>query len=400
MTPGAGIFRTKLPLGFTAGGINCGVRNYRPDLGAIVSDTDCVAAGVFTQNTCKAAAISYCENLLPANNIRGILTNSGQANAATGKQGILDNQAMAGTFAHCVGCDPQQILTASTGVIGQPLAVDKINSAIPTLVNTLTSIAEPFAVAILTTDLVPKTVYKDVTLSMGTVCITGISKGSGMIHPNMATMLGYLLTDAVLDTTQAQAIVTQASNKSFNMISVDGESSTNDCVFLLANGKSQVALVTTEDKKIFYQAMEEISIILAKAIARDGEGASKLIEVTVHGTADHKTAKLLARSLTTSPLIKTAIYAASPNWGRIIARLGSQGIAEEMLTQCAIAMQGITLFSQGSPSPEINLSQLSTAMQQDTIVIDIAFSAGDASATAWGCDLTEKYVKINAEYLS
>ena len=265
MTPGPGLHRTILPLGFFASGVNCGVRRYRPDLGLIYTEKDCVAAGVFTLNECKAAPVLYSQALLPSDKIRAIITNSGQANAATGPQGTEDNFKMASAVATALNIDPLQVLTASTGVIGVPMEVEKINSVVPELVNRATEIAENFALAILTTDLVPKTVTHVLELSQGSVRLTGICNGSGMIHPNMATMLGYLLTDVKLESAYAHDLLKEATNLSFNMISVDGESSTNDCVFMLANGASGVELVTETDFEKFRLAVIEMSQFLAQS---------------------------------------------------------------------------------------------------------------------------------------
>lgn len=399
MILGPGIFRTELPQKFLAAGINCGVRQYRPDLGLIVSEIDSIGVGVFTQNTQKAAPILYCENILPRNNIRAILTNSGQANAATGQQGIIDNQTIAASVASQLGCLPEQVLIASTGVIGAPLAVDKIIPAIPKLIHNVSCYAEKFALSILTTDLVPKTVYKKVPLSNGNIHITGICKGSGMIHPNMATMLGYFLTDAILTIPQANQLLKTAVNKSFNMISVDGETSTNDCAFLLANGASKVAITSAEDFKTLQLAFDDIAITLAKAIARDGEGATKLIEVKIRGCNDLVVARSLARNLTTSPLIKTAVYGASPNWGRIIAKLGAEKISPTLLNECAIYFQGQKVYSNNIPQL-VDAHRLKSAMKTDTIEIIVDFNQNNNETIAWGCDLSEKYVKINAEYVS
>ena len=398
MIPGPGIFRTQLPNGFLAGGINCGVRHYRPDLGIIISEKPCIGSGVFTQNTCKAAPVKYCKNLLPANNIKVIITNSGEANAATGLQGIKNNQKMVEAVAKALTCNKNQILTASTGVIGKHLSVEKIVAAIPSLTKSVSNIAEKFATSILTTDLVPKTACKEIQLSEGKVSITGICKGSGMIHPNMATMLGYLLTDAQLTIQQSETLLKAVCNQSFNMVSVDGETSTNDSVFMLSNGASGVKIKNGKDMKIFYDALLEICITLAKSIARDGEGASKLIQITVSGVKNGAQAKKLARSLSVSPLIKTAIYGESPNWGRILARIGSERISEKMLNQCDIFIQGIKVFSKGAPS--IIAEDIENKLKEDTTEIVVNFSEGKCSATAWSCDLTEKYVKINAEYIS
>ena len=400
MMLGAGIFRTKLPIGFMAGGVNCGVRNYRPDLGVILSEVPSVVTAVFTKNVCKAAPVKYCQEILPATNIKSIVTNSGQANAMTGAKGVLNNQKMASALADALGCESEQILTASTGVIGEHLSINKITQAMPNLVKSVSNIAEKFAVSILTTDLVPKTVHKTVVLSDGEVMITGICKGSGMIHPNMATMLGYLLTDAVLTIEQSEKTLKKVCDKSFNMISVDGDTSTNDGVFLMSNGMSGIALKNANDIKIFHMALEKISIALAKSIVRDGEGATKLIQVEVSGVHCEALAIKAARSLTVSPLIKTAIYGKSPNWGRILSKLGCENISAEMVDHCDISLQGIKLFSKGMPVSKVDMQALSTKMKEDTIEIGVEFFAGNKSAVAWGCDLTEKYVKINAEYLS
>lgn len=400
MNLGAGIYRTKLPIGFSSGGVNCGIRRFRPDLGILISDTDCVATAVFTQNQCKAAPVQYCQASLPATNIRAIITNSGQANAATGESGVINNQLMADVAASALSCSADQVLTASTGVIGEQLEIDKIVDAISMLVKGVSNVAEKFALAILTTDLVPKTVYKELSIAGKTVRITGICKGSGMIHPNMATMLGYIVTDAMLTTDQANQVLKQACNKSFNMISVDGDPSTNDCVFMMANGRSGVFMDYPKELEVFATAVEEIATELAKSIARDGEGASKLIEVAVKGLPEESLAKSVARSITKSPLVKSAVHGESPNWGRILAKIGNEKISLNQLNQCDISIQGIVVFSQGSPVHDSIFGDAGQRMKEDTIQITIDFHDGDKSATAWGCDLTEKYVKINAEYLS
>lgn len=393
------LFRTKLPKGFLAGGVNCGVRLYRPDLGVIISEENCKAVGVFTKNKCKAAPIKYCMNLLPADNIKAIITNSGQANAATGKIGDKHNQQVVDSLATELNCSSEQVLIASTGVIGQQISIDKITSAIPKLINSVSNIADKFAISILTTDLLPKSVYKKIQLSTGEITITGICKGSGMINPNMATMLGYFLTDADIDIQLAQAILRESSDNSFNMISVDGDMSTNDCVFMLANGASGIEVSSNEDINIFKEALHEIAVILAKSIARDGEGATKLIEAKVTGLNDETLSKELAKKIISSSLVKTAIYGESPNWGRVLAKIGEVDIDEQTLESCQIFMQGQKIFANGLPVSD-NLTNLKNAMKEDTVTIDVTFSQGNQQAIAWGCDLTQQYVNINAEYLS
>lgn len=393
------LFRTKLPKGFLAGGVNCGVRLYRPDLGVIISEENCKAVGVFTKNKCKAAPIKYCMNLLPANNIKTIITNSGQANAATGVIGDKHNQQVVDSLATELSCSSEQVLIASTGVIGQQMSIDKITSAIPKLVNSVSNIADKFAISILTTDLLPKSVYKKIQLSTGEITITGICKGSGMINPNMATMLGYFLTDTDIDIHLAQEVLKESSDNSFNMISVDGDMSTNDCVFLLANGASGVKVSSDEDIKIFKEALHEIAVILAKSIARDGEGATKLIEAKVIGLNNIELSKELAKKIISSSLVKTAVYGESPNWGRVLAKIGEVDIDEQTLESCQIFMQGQKIFANGLPVSD-DLTNLKNAMKEDTVTIDVKFSQGNQQAIAWGCDLTQQYVNINADYLS
>ena len=397
MTPGPGIARTPLPHGFTVASTNCGVRKYRPDLGVIMSDRDCVAAGCFTLNECKAASVLFSEGMLPSAHIRAIVTNSGQANAVTGEQGAADNWKMAIAASHAAGCLPHQILTASTGVIGVPLEVEKIVDAMPGLQDRAAHFAEPFALAILTTDLVPKTVSTTVELSGGTVRITGICKGSGMIHPNMATMLGYLLTDADLPSALAKPLLLDATQLSFNMISVDGDTSTNDSVFLLANGASGVPVESLDDIATFRSALIQVAQVLAQAIARDGEGATKLVEVNLTGAGDIDSARKAARGVTISPLVKSAIHGEDPNWGRILARLGAEKIPAAASSKMALSIQGTQIIQGGMPVA-FDRTEVRLKLKEDTVRIGIDLDSGDACATAWGCDLSKKYVEINTEY--
>lgn len=397
MTTGPGINRTPLPKGFKVSGINSGVRKYRPDFGLIVSEPEAVGTGVFTQNECKAAPVTYCMSLLPSKHIKAIVTNSGQANAATGALGRETNFKLASAISKQLGCLSHQVLTASTGVIGKPLEIEKLEAATPELCERLVDFAEPFSLAILTTDLVPKTVSTEVKLSSGSVRITGICKGSGMIHPNMATMLGYLLTDAKIDLPVAQTLLKNANDESFNMISVDGDMSTNDCVFFLANGASGVALTTDEDYITFKKAFSEVSKLLAKSIARDGEGAEKLIEVKIKNSDNLILARKAARGITISPLIKTAIHGEDPNWGRILARLGAEGIPSAQLEKMDLSLQNHKVFENGAPL-NFDKQTVRNALHTDSVFIEIDLKSGTESATAWGCDLSKKYVEINTDY--
>lgn len=397
MTPGPGVHRTTLPKGFLASGVNCGVRRYRPDIGILISETPAVCAGVFTLNQCKAAPVLYSQKLLPADNIRAIITNSGQANAATGPEGIEKNLMMVSATAKSLKCDQSQVVVASTGVIGAQLDTEKILPSIPELVSRANDAAESFALAILTTDLVPKTVTTLLNLSGGTIRITGISKGSGMIHPNMATMLGYILTDAKITKEHAATLVKKTADVSFNMISVDGDSSTNDCSFLMANGATGVELKTDQDFATFEKAVTDISIFLAKSIAADGEGATKLIEVEIKGSDDLAQARKAARGVTLSPLIKTAIHGEDPNWGRILARLGAEQVPVDQLMKMSLKLQNTYLYQDGKPVPFVK-EEVKAQLKQANVKIEIDLKSGPHSATAWGCDLSRKYVEINTEY--
>lgn len=397
MTIGPGVRRTPLPKGFLASGINCGVRRYRPDMGVLISEVPAVAAGVFTLSECRAAPVRYTQALLPADNIRAILTNSGQANAATGAIGIEKNLMMVSALAKSLGCDQNQVLVASTGKIGEQLDTDKILPSMPELVSRANDCAESFATAILTTDLVPKTVSAVVNLSSGPIRITGISKGSGMIHPNMATMLGYILTDVKLTKEHAAALIKKTADVSFNMISVDGDTSTNDCCFIMANGASGFALENEKDIQKFEAIVEDIAIFLAKSIAADGEGASKLIEVAIKGSDDLLLARKAARGVTLSPLVKTAVHGEDPNWGRILARLGAEGIPTAHLDKMTLKLQGVLLFEKGQPVPFVH-AEVKALLKQSIVKIEINLNSGKQSATAWGCDLSRKYVDINTEY--
>ncbi len=397
MSPGPGLHNTVLPLGFLASGVNCGVRRYRPDVGLIYSEQDLVAAGVFTINEAKGAPVRYCQALLPAGNIRAILTNSGQANAATGAEGVRRNQEMADAVAVKLGVNSAQVLVASTGKIGVQVESEKVCSAVDELVDRATDVAEGFALAILTTDLVPKSVTTTVKLSGGKVRITGICKGSGMIHPQMATMLGYLLTDVKMTPAMAQSLLVDATNVSFNMISVDGDCSTNDSNYLFSSGASGVALESEEDLAKFKKALIEVSQFLAKAIASDGEGATRLIEVELKGASDLALARRAARGVTLSPLIKCAIHGEDPNWGRILSRLGAEQVPAEVLEKLTLKLQGLLLFQGGQPVA-FDREKARALLKTNKVQIEIDLKSGSQTATAWGCDLSKKYVDINTEY--
>ncbi|NCN39900.1 bifunctional glutamate N-acetyltransferase/amino-acid acetyltransferase ArgJ [bacterium] len=386
-----------LPKGFSATGINAGVRRYRPDLGILMSDSPCVAVGTFTKNTFKASPVLYNMSLMPSDGIRAIVCNSGHANAATGEQGRIDNLEFATETAKALGIKQEEVLVASTGVVGERLPLMKLIPALPMAVRGFSHQMNNFALAIMTTDLVPKFGTEVVKLSGGEVRITACTKGSGMIHPNMATMLGFLATDLDIAKDDFLKILQDSVKDTFNMISVDGETSTNDMVLALANGESKVSLKTEEDRKIFFAAFEGLLRSLSIAIAKDGEGASKLITVEVHKAPSDELARECARMITISPLIKSAVHGEDPNWGRILVRLGQTGVPEELFNKLEIWMQDFPVFQQGSPQP-IDRKLAKEKLGSDEVLIKVILGDGNFSATAWGCDLTKRYVEINTEY--
>lgn len=386
-----------LPRGFVATGVNSGVRRYRPDLGILKSEVACVAAGTFTRNTFKAAPVLYDMELLPSSDIRALVVNSGHANAATGEQGLKDNLEFAVRTAEVLGLKQAQILTASTGVVGERLPLSKLVPALPTAVRAFSDTVNNFALAIMTTDLVPKFGAETFELGGKTVTITACAKGSGMIHPNMGTMLGFVATDAKISQDNLQNILREISDETFNMISVDGETSTNDMVLAMANGMSEVNVDSGDAAKLFRAALLKVLRDLAISIARDGEGASKLITCIVEGSQDLTLAREAARLITTSPLIKSAIHGEDPNWGRILVRLGQAGVPTEWFENIEIRLQDVTVFKNGSPQA-FDRPACRQALQSDHVTIRCTLGSGPHTATAWGCDLTKRYVEINTEY--
>ncbi|HVJ65572.1 MAG TPA: bifunctional glutamate N-acetyltransferase/amino-acid acetyltransferase ArgJ [Bdellovibrionota bacterium] len=386
-----------LPQDFEASGVNCGVRKYRPDLGILRSLRPAKAVGVFTRNTLKAAPVQYCMSLLPSENIQAIVVNSGQANVATGEAGIRDCREIVDEAAKALGLDSRQVLASSTGVVGDRIPTRTVIQALPFAVRSSSNLINNFALAIMTTDLIPKFYTKEISVGGKTVRITGASKGSGMIHPNMGTMLAFVATDAEIALDEFQNLLRETTDKTFNMISVDGETSTNDMVIALANGASGAKIDTAEARKAFAQAFDEVLRELAIAIAKDGEGASKLITVDVQGAPRTELARDIARAITTSPLIKSAVHGEDPNWGRILVRIGMVGTPAELIQKMTLKMQDVLLFDQGSPVDGAR-ARVAPLLKQESIVITINLGAGEATATAWGCDLSTRYVEINTAY--
>jgi glutamate N-acetyltransferase / amino-acid N-acetyltransferase len=398
------------PKGFRASGIAAGLKpSGAPDLALIVSEVDAIAAGVFTTSQVKAACVDYCRQRLQAKaSARAILCNAGQANAATGEQGWADATESAELLAQALGISAELVLIASTGVIGQRIKMDALKAGIPRLVAEATPDgSDKAAKAITTTDLVTKSFALETLIDGRPVRVGGICKGSGMIHPNMATMLAFVTCDAAISPHLWQQMVSRAADKSFNQITVDGDTSTNDSLIALANGGSRTpAIIEQGPEADKLEAMlTEVCMGMAKAIARDGEGATCLLEIRVSGATDDAAARQIARTVAGSALFKSAVFGRDPNWGRIAAAAGRAGVPFEQ-DQLRVQLGEFLLMENGQPLA-FDRSAASSYMKQaaageylkaDTVLVTISVGNGPGSGMAWGCDLSYDYVKINAEY--
>ncbi len=387
------------PAGFRAAGISAGIKaSGKPDLALIVSDRPATAAAVFTTNKAQAAPVLVSREHLAASQgtARAIVTNSGCANACTGEDGLRVARGMAAATADLIGCPAEQVLVASTGVIGVSLSLDKIRTALPRGMAALgADQGAAAAQAIMTTDPFPKEAAICVSIGGRDVRIGGTAKGSGMIEPMMATMLGFLTTDAAVPLPVLQRVLREVVDNTFNAITVDGECSTNDCVMILANGASGVT-IDDASYQAFAQALETVCLRLALGIVRGGEGATKLITITVTGAASGSEARTAAKAIANSPLVKTAVHGGDPNWGRLIAVAGRAGVAFD-LSRAAVTIGSIELFKDGRPFDE-QAPEAAKYLKNDDINIAVDLGSGSASATVWTCDLSAEYVRINAEY--
>ncbi len=398
------------PKGYRAAGIKAGLKpSGLPDLALIVSDVEAIAAGVFTTSQVRAACVDYCRERLQAKaGAYAILCNAGQANAATGAIGWDDALECATALSQTLGVPSESILLASTGVIGQRIKLEALKAALPQLVATVSDTgADSAAKAITTTDLVTKSIALETTIGGRPVRLGGIAKGSGMIHPNMATMLAFITCDAAVSPHLWQQMLSRAADRSFNQITVDGDTSTNDSLIALANGQSRTPAITeagAEAEKL--EAMlTEVCIYLAKAIARDGEGATCLVEVQVTGTNDDAEARQIARTIAGSSLVKAAIFGRDPNWGRIAGAAGRAGVLFHQ-DDLQIQLGDFLMMQNGQPQPfdrdaasnYLRQAALGAYLQEDTVTIALRVGNGAGSGQAWGCDLSYDYVKINAEY--
>jgi glutamate N-acetyltransferase/amino-acid N-acetyltransferase len=388
------------PAGFVAAGIACGIKTSgKRDLALVAASRSIPAAGIFTTNRAKAAPVLYCEERLRTNGgiARAIVTNSGCANACTGPQGEADAREMAQLTAHALGCDVAHVLVASTGVIGVNLEMDALRSGVPRAVNALSPDGGADAAqAIMTTDPFPKAYAVQVASDEGRFCVGGMAKGSGMIEPHMATMLGYLTTDAAVEPAMLRQALVDASRYTFNAITVDGESSTNDCVFAMATGESGVRIGDRQYRALF-EGFRAVAHELALGIVRGGEGASKVISITVSGATSEDEAFAAARVIANSPLVKTAMHGGDPNWGRLVAAAGRSGVRFS-LAHAAVRIGSLVLFSDGQPHDHL-APAAAEYLGGNEIEIEVNVGAGGTGrATVYTCDLSAEYVRINAEY--
>ena len=389
------------PQGFRAAGVSAGIKAKGLDLALVVSDTPATAAAVFTINKAQAAPVVVSREHLERSGgvARAIIVNSGCANACTGDDGMTVARGMASETARLVACPDEQVLVASTGVIGVNLSIAKVKSGLPLAYAALASDQGPLAArAIMTTDPFPKEAAVRITIDGHEVAIGGMCKGSGMIEPMMATMLGFLTTDAAVPSALLQRALKESARDTFNAITVDGDGSTNDSLYAMASGASGVT-IDDESYPALHEALLTVSRELAVGIVRGGEGATKLIAVNVHDAQSRDEARQVARTIANSPLVKTAVHGADPNWGRIVAAAGRSGVHFD-INRVTVHIGGILLFENGLPHDEAS-PQAGEYLRNADVRIDVSLgTGGGAGATIWTCDLSAEYVRINGEYRS
>jgi glutamate N-acetyltransferase/amino-acid N-acetyltransferase len=390
------------PQGFKAAGVHAGIKkNGKEDVGILYSIVPAAAAAKFTTNQMAAAPVLVSREAVSLGKARAIVVNSGCANACTGEQGLSDARTMARNTAQALKLDDCEVLVASTGVIGVNLPMDKVTSGISQAVAALTENGhETMIAAIMTTDTFEKACAYEFTLGGKTCKIAGIAKGAGMIHPNMATMLSFITTDAAIEPALLNKALSQAVELSYNMITVDGDTSTNDMVAVLANGQAGNELIAAENSQIyqeFYAALKTVCTELAQLIVRDGEGATKFLEINVAGAVNFEDAKRAAFAIAKSPLVKTAFFGQDPNWGRILCAVGYSG-AKSQPEKTSLSIGDLTIVVDGQAAAGFDTAKLKEIMAAKDIAITINLGQGEAKATVWTCDFSYEYVKINGEY--
>ena len=386
------------PAGFVSAGVACGVRGSGMlDLGLLFSEYPCDAAAVFTRNEFKGAPLAVTREAVARGGLRGVVVNSGNANAATGERGVEDAYAMQAAAAETLGIEARRVAVASTGVIGEHLPMGNVLAGIEDAAGKLSGEGKPFAEAILTTDTRTKEAVVEVEVGGKTVTVGGTAKGSGMIHPNMGTMLAFLTTDAAVEPGCLQETLGRATDRTFNRVTVDGDTSPSDMALLLANGIAGNEPLTPDspDYPAFAGAVEAVAQKLSREIARDGEGATRLVEVVVEGAADEETAAALAKSVVGSSLVKAAVFGEDANWGRVLTAMGYAGVPFDP-NGLELWFGPVKVF-EGAPVPH-ETAEANAALASGEVRITARLDAGAASATAWGCDLSYEYVRINGSY--
>lgn len=390
------------PKGFQAVGVHCGLKHKKNDLAILVSEIPASVAGVFTTNQIQAAPLQVTKQVVyETGKMQAVIINSGNANACTGKQGLADAYTMQKKTAEKLGIDPQLVGVASTGVIGEKLKMETLLAGIDMLQPTASLEGSiQFSQAILTTDTVTKNIAYRTEIDGKEVIVAGTAKGSGMIEPNMATMLGFITTDAQIESKYLQQALSSVTDRTFNSITVDGDTSTNDMVLVLANGLAENETLTPlhPDWPAFMQALHAVAQDLAKMIAKDGEGATKLIEVEVTGAINDEEARKIGKTVVGSPLVKTAVFGSDANWGRVIAAVGYSGAAIDP-EKIDIQIGSAYVVKAGEPVL-FSEQQLTDYLKQPEVKISVHLHGGSGTGTAWGCDLTYDYVQINATYRS
>ena len=386
------------PQGFLAGAVKASIKSQEKlDLAILCFEKPCVAAGVFTTNAIKAAPVILSQKHLKNRSAQAIVVNSGYANACTGDSGMADAVEMARSVAEKLGLSVEDVLVASTGVIGVPLPMDRVRAGIRKVALTKEG-GHELASAMMTTDTFPKEMAIFVESKLGEFTIGGVAKGAGMIHPDMATLLCFLTTDAAVEARFLQSALQKAVDVSFNMITIDGDTSPSDTVVILANGLAGTETINSRSGELFQKALDEVCLYLAKWVARDGEGATKLIEVAVEGAVNEAQARLAARTIASSLLFKAAIHGNDPNWGRIVAALGRSG-AKVNERKLDVYLNDVCVMKQGSPVP-FDRQEVSTGLASKEVSVRLYLNLGQGKAVAWGCDLSEEYVTINSAYTS
>jgi len=383
---------------------DCGIRyTGRDDLMLAELAPGCAIAGVFTRSLTAGAPVLWCRECLPGGKARGIVVNSGNSNVFTGRAGKEAVQTTAATTARLLGCDPSEIFISSTGVIGEPPPAEKIIGALPQVVSSLSAAAwEPAARAILTTDTFPKGAASTATIDGVEVRLNGFAKGSGMIAPDMATMLAYVFTDAALPPAVLQPLLAGAADRSFNSITVDGDTSTSDTLLLCATQQaSHRPVQSPADRRLteFRRALDKVMIDLAQQIVRDGEGAQKFVTIEVTGAATARAARRIGLAIGNSPLVKTALSAGDANWGRIVMAVGKAGEKADR-DRLSISVGGIQIAAEGGPVPNYDERPVAEHMSGREVTIGVDIGIGRGKATVWTCDLTHGYIDINASYRS